>query len=171
MTRQIRISYFPTALKYAAAVIIIIAFVLLYKGFFIWGIIAVIVAVIVLKTDYVTDIDLKDRCITDFISVVGYPVGKEEIRFNQVDKVIITKGDFAQKRHPATQDRQRNWVDFTASLLFDNGQMFDLLTRTDKKKLIIGILEYIKLFQVPVEDHTTDSPYIIDLKKVFEEDN
>ena len=50
------------------------------------------------------------------------------------------------------------------ALIFDNDTL-DLVTHTDKKKLLHALREFSDFLKVDLEDRTTNAPYWIDMSK------
>lgn len=132
----------------------------------IWGILLIILAAIILTTNYVTEISLIEKSYRDYITMLGVKLNIEENRFNQLDRIVITKGNYAQTINTRAQSRQMEWADYTATLVMDKNITLDLVTRTDKQELMKGLKEFSDFLQVDVEDQTTGQHYLVDMKKV-----
>jgi hypothetical protein len=166
MTKKIIIPYFPKGLKYITPVLVGIGIWLIVINHPIWGALPVILAALILTTNYVTEINLSSKSYRDYLSLLGVKLNVEENRFNQLDRIVITKGNYAQTVNTRVQSRQMEWADYTATLLMDNNITLDLVTRTDKEELMKGLKEFSEFLQVDVEDQTTNQHYFVDMTKV-----
>ena len=64
---------------------------------------------------------------------MGIPLNEEKRNFSVLDRIIITKSNNAQKVNTRAQSRQLNWTDYTATLLIDDNDSLDLLTKNRKR--------------------------------------
>lgn len=158
--------YFPAELKYGAVLAVGAGIYLAWSGHLIWGVVLAVLALILFSTEYVTEFDSAGRTITDYIRCLWIPFNREVIRYGAIDKIVITKGRFAQTINTRAQSRQLDWVAFTAVLIFQNNDPFDLLTKNRKRDLLLGIRDVASYLQADVEDLTTSRSYFIDLSKV-----
>ena len=166
MTKKIIISYFPKGLKYITPVLAVAGVWLIVIQHPIWGTLLIILAAVILTTNYVTEISLIEKSYRDYVTMIGVKLNIEENRFNQLDRIVITRGNYAQTINTRVQSRQMDWADYTGTLLMDNDVTLDLLTRTDKQELLHGLKEFSDFLQVDVEDQTTNQHYWVDMKKV-----
>lgn len=167
MTKKIIIPYFPSGMKYVAAPICFAAgLFLLFYGYYIWSLLLVVAGVLIFTTQYVTEMNLTEKYFKDYISVAGVQLNTEVKKFNNLDRIIISKGNYAQTVNTRVQSRQMNWSDYTATLIMDNHDSLDLLTRTDKHELLKELKVFSDFLAVGVEDHTLGEPYWVDMAKV-----
>lgn len=54
---------------------------------------------------------------------------------------------------------------FTATIVFDNDQTLDLLTRNERSKLLTEIKPFAETLKTDVEDQITAEPFHVDLSK------
>jgi hypothetical protein len=169
MTKKITIPYFPAGLKYTSPILFFVGLYLLAIGHPVWGVVLILLTAIILTTRYVTEIDLQKKVCNDYIAMLGIPFSKEVKKFNAVDRILITKGNHAQNVQTRIQSRTMSWSDYTGTLLFDDGETLDLLTRNDKKELLLGVKEFADFLSVGVEDHSTSHHYWVDFSQVVKE--
>jgi hypothetical protein len=91
---------------------------------------------------------------------------KDEIRYGAIDKIIIVKAAFAQTVNTRVQSRQMDWKEFTARILFDQNDPFDLLTKRKKHDLLLAIKELTLFLKVDLEDLSTSQPYMVDVARI-----
>jgi hypothetical protein len=166
MKKKVTIPYFPTGIKYATPLLILVGAYLIFNNSLVWGIILVLLSAVILTTNYVTEIDLKEKKFSDYLSLLGVGMNKETRSFSRVDQIIITKGNYSQTVNTRLQSRQHDWSDYTASLIFDGEHSLDLLTKNNKRDLLIGVKEFATFLNVEVEDRTTPSHFKIDLARI-----
>jgi hypothetical protein len=166
MTKKIIIPYFPKGLKFITPLLVGAGVWLMVIQHPIWGALPILLSAIILTTSYVTEINLSEKSYRDYVSMIGVKLNIEESRFKQLDRIVITKGNYAQMINTRVQSRQMDWADYTGTLLMDSDVTLDLLTRTDKQELLQGIKEFSDFLQVDVEDQTTNQHYWVDMKKV-----
>jgi hypothetical protein len=130
----------------------------------IWAGILIILAIIILTTEYVTEIDIEKKQYRDYLSFLAIHLSEERRLFSRIEKIVITKGNYSQTINTRVQSRQLDWLDYTGTLIFDVGSL-DLLTRTDKSQLIIGLKEFAEYCKVGIEDQSTGRHYWVDLAK------
>jgi hypothetical protein len=164
--KKIVIPYFPAGLKYAAPFILGAGIYLWTIGYPGWTLVATLLAIILLTTNYVTEISLDKKEYRDYLSFLWIPVKEERSKFNAIEKIIIRKENHAQMLNTRSRSRQIDWQSFTGTLLLDGNKSLDLLTKTDKKELIKGLKAFSAYLKVDVEDHTTGRFYIVDMTRV-----
>jgi len=169
MTKKIIIPYFPAGLKIFSPLLFFAGLYLLAIDHPLWGVVLILLTAIILTTRYVTEIDLKRKVCNDYLAMLGIPFSKEIKKFNAVDRIVITKGNYAQNVQSRIQSRTMNWSDYTGTLVFDDGETLDLLTRNDKKELLLGVKEFADFLKVGVEDHSTNHHYWVDFTQVVKE--
>ena len=166
MTKKISIPYFPKGIKYVTP---LLAGAGIWLGIIqhpIWGAVLIILALIILTTNYVTEINLNEKSYRDYLSMLGLKLNVEKSKFKQLDRIVITKGNYAQTINTRVQSRQMDWADYTGTLLMDSDTTLDLLTRIDKRELMLGLKEFSDFLGVDVEDRTTNQHYWVDMKKI-----
>ena len=164
MTKRILIPYFPKVMKYATPLLFGAAGYLFLIEHPIWASVLVLLGIIILTTNYVTEINLKEKSFDDYLLLLWIPLNRERKRFRTIDRIIISKGNYAQTLNSRIQTRQFNWTDYTGTLILDNDTL-DLVTHVDKKKLLHALREFSDFLKVDVEDRTTGSPYWIDMSR------
>lgn len=157
--------YFPVALRFASPVVAGGGVYLIIIGHPVWGSLLILLALIMMTTRYVTQIDPSSKTYDDYLFFLGLPLNREKNSFRQMDRIIITKGNYSQTINTRAQSRQLDWSDYTATLLFDHGTL-DLITMNDKHKLVVYLKELSRFLEVEVEDRTMRDPYIIDMERV-----
>lgn len=163
-TKRIVVPYFPNELKYCTPVSFGLGFYLVLTDHPVWAVLATLISVIVLTTEYVTTIDLKKKTLDDYLSLLWIPLQQDSKAFNRVDRIVISKGNHAQTINTRVQSRQMDWSDYTGTLIFDNDTL-DLLTKNSKKELLKGLKEFVDFLKVDVEDRTSSEYYLIDMSK------
>lgn len=163
--KKISIPYFPTGIKYATPLPLGLGIYLWTIGYPLWTGVLVLLTIIVLTTNYVTEINLDKKEYRDFVSFLWMPFEEEKVRFKTVNKIVITKENHSQMLNSRSRSRQLDWSSFTGTLIMDENKTLDLLTRTDKKELITGLREFVDFLKVDIEDQTTNQPFTIDLSK------
>lgn len=169
MKKKITLPYFPRGIQFITPLIVGLGAYLLFRQHFVWGGFVLLTAIVVLTTRYVTVIDLDKKQYSDYLSLLGIPLDEEKDSFRNVDKIVITKSHHAHTARSQAGDRQVDWIDFTASVIFDGSKTLDLLTRNHVEDLLKGIRPFADFLQVSVEDRTTDVPYWVDMGKVGEQ--
>ncbi|MBK5279931.1 MAG: hypothetical protein JJE09_13815 [Bacteroidia bacterium] len=166
MIKKITIPYFPTGLKYITPLLAGGGIYLIVLSYSVFGGILILVAAIILTSNYVTEIDLGKKVYSDYLSILWLPVNMEKKKFTKIDRIVITKGAYAQTINTRSRSRQLDWADYTGTLLFDQLDSLDLLTKTDRTDLLKGIKEFKDFLNVDVEDRTTSQPYWIDMNNL-----
>jgi len=166
MTKKITIPYFTKGLKYVTPLFFGIGIYLIFIHYPIWGVVLILAGVIVLTTNYVTEINLKDKFYRDYLSLLGLPLDVESKKFDKIDRIVITKGRYSQTINTRVQSRQLDWSDYTGTLILDNDDTLDLLTMNDKKELLKGLKEFTDFLKVGVEDRTTNQYHWVDMTKI-----
>ena len=166
MTKKIIIPYFPRFFKFLTPLLGGGSIYLLAKGQPIWAAILFLAGLVVVTTNYVTEIDMANRRYNDYLSFLWMRLNNETQNFERLVKIIITKANHSQTINTRVQSRQLDWSDFTATLLFDHGKTLDLLTRNDKHELLRGLKPFAEFLNVDVEDRSTSHHYWVDLNKV-----
>jgi hypothetical protein len=169
MKKKIVIPYFPMGLKWISPVFFFAGLYLIAVAHPVWGVVLILLTGIILTTRYVTEIDLQKRACNDYLSMLGIPFSKEVKKFNAPDRILVTKGNYAQNVQSRIQSRTMSWSDYTGTLIFDDGGHLDLLTRNDKKELLLGLKEFADFLKVGVEDHSTNHHYWVDFSQVVKE--
>ena len=165
MQRRMTTPYFPAAMKFTTPLIFVAAIYLVITGTFVWSAILLVLGLLVLTTNYVTIIDMKDKSYKDYLSVLGLRLNEDKNKFKFVDRIVISKGNYSQTINTRVQSRQLDWSDYTATVLFDNDSL-DLLTKNDKKELLKNIKDYSEFLKIGVEDRTTPQFFWIDMSKI-----
>ena len=166
MTKKITIPYFPKGLKYATPLFFGTGIYLIVIRYPIWGGLLILAGVVIITTNYVTEINLKEKSYRDYLSLLGLTLNEESKKFNKIDRIVITKGNYSQTINTRAQSRQLDWSDYTGTLILDNDNTLDLLTRNSKKELIKGLKEFTDFLKVGVEDRTTSEHRWVDMTKI-----
>jgi hypothetical protein len=166
MRKKLNSPYFPQELKYGSVLFLVGGIYLAITGHLVWGPGLIVLGLILFSTEYVTEFDVQSRRITDYLSCCWLRFNKDEIRYGAIDKIIIVKSTFAQTINTRVQSRQMDWKEFTARILFDQNDPFDLLTKRTKHDLLLAIKELTLFLKVDVEDLTTSQPYFIDVSRI-----
>jgi hypothetical protein len=123
-----------------------------------------VLGVIVLTTNYVTEINLGEKSYDDYLSFLWIPMNRDKKRFSHIDRIVISRGNYSQTVNTRIQSRQMDWTDFTGTLILGNDKL-DLVTHTNKKELLHALREFSDFLKVDVEDRTTSEHYWIDMTK------
>jgi hypothetical protein len=110
-------------------------------------------------------IDLQRKTYSDYLSFLFVKTNSENGKFTQLDKIVITKGNYAQTVNTQVQSRSFKFSDYTGTLVFIGNHTLDLLSDIDKKRLLRRLKIFAAFLKVGVEDRTTHSPYWIDIDK------
>lgn len=160
------ISYFPLGIKLFTPFIFGLALYLGANHYYVWSVVLIVLCLIVLTTNYVTKIDLQQRKYSDYVSMAGIKLSDETGSFQKIDRIFITKGNYTQKINTRVQSRQMDWSDYTATILFDEDNTLDLITRNDKHDLLIELKKMLASLEVDVEDRTGRENYFVDMSRV-----
>jgi len=163
MTKKVTTPYFPAGLRYSTP--IFFAGPLLLIDHPVWAVILLLIGIIILTTHYGTEINISEKSYTDYLSFLGLKLNPETGKFQRVEKIVITKGNYAQSVRSQIQTRTMAWSDYTGTLIFTGDHTLDLLTDMNKKKLIKRLKEFAVFLKIDIEDCTTSNPYWIDLDK------
>jgi hypothetical protein len=134
-------------------------------GAVIWAGILTLLGVIMLTTEYVTEIDIDSKQYRDYLSFLTLAFSEDRKHFSRIEKIIICKGNYSQTINTRVQSRQLDWSDYTGTLILDSGSL-DLLTRTDKRQLIVELKRFAEYCNVGIEDQSTGRHYWVDLARV-----
>lgn len=166
MIKKITIPYFPKGLKYVTPLVFGAGIYLITLSYFVFAVILILVGAIIITSKYVTEINLNLKTYSDYLSILGISINAERKKFDKIDRIVITKGNYAQTINTRAQSRQMDWADYTGTLLLDQNDTLELLTMTDKKELLHGLKEFTDFLRVGVEDRTTNQYYWIDLQNL-----
>jgi hypothetical protein len=166
MIKKISIPYFPIGLKYVTPLIFGAGIYLITLSYFVFAGILILVGAVIITSKYVTEINLNLKTYSDYLSILGISINAERKKFSKIDRIVITKGNYAQTINTRAQSRQMDWTDYTGTLLLDQNDTLELLTKTDKKELLLGLKEFIYFLRVGVEDRTTNQYYWIDVQNL-----
>lgn len=155
MTKKIVIPYFPKGMKWSTPVLFGLAVFLSIKGLIVVGVLIIPVILLILTTNYVTEISMEQKRYWDYISLLGIKWNVETTSFTYLNRIIVTKENNAKRVNSRLQSRTMQWTSFTATLLFDHQKTLDIITLTDKRELMEGLQAFAAFLQVPVEDRTT----------------
>ncbi len=148
----IHIPYFPKALKYVTPILGAVAIYLVRIEHPIWGVVLLALALVVLTTEYTTQVDDKKKEILDSISILWIPLNTEVKKFNRLTKIVVTKGNYAQTVNTRAQSRQLYCSYYTGTLILDYDDSIDLITDTDKGRLIERLRVIATELGVTIED-------------------
>lgn len=161
MIKTIIIAYFPKGIKFTTPVLFGVGVYLGVTGHWIWAVAFVLLCIIILTTRYVTAIDIERKVYYDFTWFLGLQMSKEQKRFHTLHQIVVTKTNHSQNVNTRSQSRVMKWSSFTGTLLMDNDQTLDLLTRNEKSELVHELRAYAQFLNVPIEDRTSAEPYWI----------
>lgn len=161
----ITIPYFPKGIRYTTPLFVGLGLYTWAIGLPIWTVILILLVIIILTTGYVTEINVDKQEFRDYLSFLWMPFEDERIKFNRVEKIVITKDSHSQMLNSRSRSRQLDWSSFTGTLITDENKTLNLLTRTDKKELIKGLKEFVDLLNVDLEDRTTGEHFKIDVNQ------
>jgi hypothetical protein len=162
--KKIKLPYFPRGLKYSSPLLFAAGIYLAVTGSMIWAGILIVLGIIILTTEYVTEIDVEKKQYRDYLSFLTIRLSEDRKAFSRIEKIVISKGSYSQTINTRVQSRQLDWSDYTGTLIFDAGSL-DLLTHTDKRQLIVGLKQFAEYCKVGIEDQSTGRQYWIDLAK------
>ena len=165
MNKKIIIYYFPKGLRYTTPIIVASGIYLIIISHFIWGGLLVLLTAIMITTRYVTEINFEKKVYQDYLFFLGLSLNREVKRFNHIERIIVTKGNYSQMLNTRVQSRQMNWSDYTGTIIHDGTGKLDLLTSINKDELIRELIVYAQFLEVGIEDRTTSRPYWVDLNK------
>ena len=165
MIKKIIIPYFPKGMKYATPLIAGLGIYLIIMGHPVWGTLFLLPNPFILTTNYVTEINFDDKVYRDYLVMLGVTLNKEEKRFNHIDRIIITKGNYSKTLNSRIQSRQITWSDYTGTLIHDGAGKLDLLTRVDKDELVRELIAYANFLKVGIEDRSTNLHYWVNTLK------
>jgi hypothetical protein len=143
-----------------------LAVFLMVDAHYMWAGVLILLGLVILTTYYVTEINMAEKRYHDYVSILGVKVNHESNSFSKIDRIFITKGNYSQKVNTRVQSRQMDWSDYTATVLFDEDQTLDLLTRNDKRELLKELKGMIVGLPVEVEDRCGRENYFIDMQRV-----
>ena len=166
MKKKISFPYFPKGLQYASPLPLLGGIYLLIIQNFVWGALLLVLSVILVTTRYVTEIDIGAKTYKDYLFFLGIHLSEDVQRFNHVDRIIITKGNYSQTLNSRIMSRQMDWSDYTGTLITD-GDALDLLTHIDKRELVRGLKPFAEFLKVGIEDRTSNRFYWVDIDKAL----
>lgn len=169
MKTKIIIPYFPIGLKYSTPLPFGFGIYLILTDHVVWAVLLIFIGILILTTNYVTEIDLPGKTYNDYLSLSGLRLNNESKKFQTLDRIVISKGNYAQTINTRAQSKQMDWSDYTGTLIFDNGSL-DLLTKNNKKELIQGLRKFSDFVNGRIEDRTTSEYYWIDMSKYGDKD-
>jgi hypothetical protein len=126
-------------------------------GYWIVAVIIVLITIFILTAQFTTVIDTGRKEFIDAFSFYGMSVGKERKQFRELNKIVITKGQYKQNINTRSQSRTLRWTDYTATLIYDNGRILDLVTREDKSDVIVFAKLYSTALGIGIEDRSISS--------------
>ena len=131
-----------------------------------WGILLIVIAIALVTTRYTTVVDKDRKTYSDYLQVFGLRLLPDYGNFQFLDKIVITKGEYAYKAATRSRDRSVQFNDYSATLIFINEHKLDLLTETNKKSLLKKIKGMATYLEIPVEDQSVREPYQIDMSRI-----
>ena len=109
MIKKIIIPYFHIGMKYTTPFILGLGIYLAIIGYPIWTVVLVLVALIILTTNYVTEIDFNKKEYRDFLSFLGFAFDEAKNKFKSVNKIVIVKENHSQMLNSRSRSRQLDW--------------------------------------------------------------
>jgi hypothetical protein len=164
MVKKVVIPYFPKVMKYATPLLFGSGIYLFVVDYPLWGLVLNVLGIVILTTNYVTEINLGDKSYDDYLSFLWIPLNRDRKHFKHIDRIVISRGNYSQTVNTRIQSRQMDWTDYTGTLILDNDKL-DLITHTDKKQLLHALREFSDFLKVDVEDRTSSEHYWIDMTK------
>lgn len=155
MTHTITLYYFPKELRYATPVFFIVALFLVYPGYWIAGLIIAVISVFILTAKYITIIDLQRKQFLDAFGFYWINFVKERKAFRQLERIVITKERYEQNLTSRARSTTMRWSEYTATLVYDDNQKLELVTREDKGDVLEFVKVYSRSLNVAVEDLTS----------------
>jgi hypothetical protein len=165
MRKKITIPYFPLGFKIISPLFLGAGGYLFYTNHWFWGSVLLLFVVMIFTTNYVTEIDLVNKLYRDYLWFFSIPLNQDSGKFNKLEHIVITKGNYAQNINTRSRSTKLDWSDYTATLIMDNARL-DLLTRNSKSDLLKELKEFVQFLKVDVEDQTTNQYYWIDMSRV-----
>jgi len=154
MTKKIVIPYFPKGMKWSTPLLFGLAVFLSIKGLIVIGVLLILFIILILTSNYVTEISMEQKRYWDYLSMMGIKLNVETTSFTYLDRIIVTKGNHAQRVNSRLQSRTMQWTSYTATLLFDHQKTLDLITVMDKRELIEELHAFAAFLNVPIEDRS-----------------
>jgi hypothetical protein len=164
--KRVTVPYFSKGMKYFTPVPVGGAAYLIFIGHPIWAGILILLAVMILTTQYVTEIDPDKKEYRDYFSFLSFNLDEEKSSFTTIDKIIITKENHSHMLNSRSRSRQLDWSMFTASLVLDGDKKLDLLTRNERADLLKEVKGFAEALKTEVEDQTTSEHFPIDVSKL-----
>ncbi len=162
---KISLPYFPSGLKYSTPILIvggIYLWVIGYPAAF-FGL--TLLSIILLTTNYITELDPVKKEYRDYLSFLGMPFDKDVVIFEKAHKIIIQKEKHSQTLNSQSRSRQLDWLSYTGVLVLDNGKELTLTTMIDRNNLVKKLKIFAGVLNVDIEDRTTSQPFKVDLTR------
>lgn len=160
------IPYFSTYIKYGSILLLPIAVYLASFDKWFWTFVLLLILFIIWTTNYVTKIKRDTNCIEDFISFFFIPLNRENITFRKIDRIAIGKEQFSKMLNTRSRSRQLNWSEYTAILVYDNDQRFNLITKYDKVEAARAVKDLATYLGIDIIDESSTYPITVDLQKI-----
>lgn len=152
MRHTIRLYYFPQGLRYTTPVFFLLAIYIGFVGYLVVPIAIVVVSTFILTAQYVTIIDTERREFLDAFGFYGINFVRERKRYEQLDRIIITKAKYEQKLNSRARSTTMRWTEYSATLIYDGDQKLDLVSREDKGDVIEFAMIYSHSLKVGIDD-------------------
>ncbi len=159
MTHTIHLYYFPKGLRYATPAFWALAAYLVLPGYWVISLILIAVSIFILTAKYLTIIDLQQKEFTDAFGFYGIQVNSEKKKYNYLEKIILTKAKYNQQLNSRARSSTMQWTEYTATLVYDNHQQLDLVSREDKGDVVEFAKVYSHLLKVPIQDLSVATEY------------
>jgi hypothetical protein len=157
VTHTIRLYYFPQGLRYTSPLFVLASIFLLYKGFWFVTMIIIIITIFIFTAQYITIIDTGRKQFVDAFAFFGIRITKERKKYSELNLIVVTKSRYEQNINTRSQSRTLRWADYTATLIYDNDQTLDLVTREDKGDVVDFAKLYSASLHVAVEDRSVST--------------
>ncbi len=142
-------SYFPPNFKYLGYIGLVAGVVLSLIGNIIAGIPILLVALVVSFTMIGCRVDVTNKTITNFTSVLGITLGKPE-NYKELKNIFVKPNEISQVLNARGSSTTLRYTIYNAYLFYDNQSI--LLTGDKNKARIITKMESVaKEFSVPLE--------------------
>ncbi len=156
--------YFPLWLNIFCVVASLFALKFYFNYFVLAG--SVSANILLWSTRYKTIIDLNKKLFTDYFSLAGLKFNLQQFQFEKIDRIFITKEKITHAYRSRGVHRDAVWVEYTATLLFQNGHTEEIISGNERDIILSKIKGFSELCSIGIESRTTDDWHWIDLSKI-----
>jgi hypothetical protein len=129
-------------------------------------IVAIIINALAWGTGYQMKIDLSEKKFQDSFIVLGVKRSGTIVSFQSIDCIFITREQQTHSYRTKGVHREASWSEYTAIILFGDGQDCALFTETDLQLLLEKLKPWANFCQVKVESRVKSDSYWIDMSQV-----